>query len=135
VAIELLLPSPRQAHLAMNNNIIYISLFSSILCSSCAIKLSSLSDKADEQIKATYKVTKDVSYGADKEQAMDVYLSADAGKLKNKNYTIVFLHGGGYYISDKSREERYIQPYLKKGLNVVNINYRIKREFLLQQKI
>jgi dipeptidyl aminopeptidase/acylaminoacyl peptidase len=127
VAVELLLPSPRQAHLAMNNNIIYISLFSSILCSSCAIKLSSLSDKADEQIKATYKVTKDISYGADKEQAMDIYLSADAGKLKNKNYTIVFLHGGGYYISDKSREERYIQPYLKKGFNVVNMNYRIKR--------
>ena len=58
---------------------------------------------------------------------MDIYLAADAKKLKNKNYTIVFLHGGGYYISDKSREERYIQPYLKKGMNVVNMNYRIKR--------
>ena len=58
---------------------------------------------------------------------MDIYLSADAEKLKKKNYTIVFLHGGGYYISDKSREERYIQPYLKKGMNVVNMNYRLKR--------
>lgn len=30
-------------------------------------------------------------------------------------------------MSDKSNEERYIQPYLKKGFNVVNVNYRLKR--------
>ncbi|TDN40436.1 hypothetical protein A8B98_13445 [Hymenobacter sp. UV11] len=95
--------------------------------SSCSVQLASVADKTAEQVQATYKVTKDVSYGADKEQAMDIYLSSAAQKLKNKDYTIVFLHGGGYYISDKSREERYIQPYLKKGLNVVNMNYRIKR--------
>lgn len=95
--------------------------------SSCSAKLASIVDKTDEQIKTTYKVTKDVPYGADKEQTMDIYISENAKKLKNKNFTIVFLHGGGYYISDKSNEERYIQPYLKKGLNVVNMNYRLKR--------
>ncbi|AMJ66467.1 alpha/beta hydrolase fold domain-containing protein [Hymenobacter sp. PAMC 26628] len=111
----------------MNNNILGFGLFVSLAVSSCSAKLVSIADKTDEQIKTTYKVTKDVSYGADKEQAMDIYMSANANELKNKNYTIVFLHGGGYYISDKSREERYIQPYLKKGLNVVNMNYRLKR--------
>jgi len=104
-----------------------LGLFISIILSSCSVKLVSLVDKNSEQIKTVYQVTKDVAYGADKEQNMDVYLSADAPKLKNKNYTIVFLHGGGYYLSDKSREERYIQPYLKKGLNVINLNYRLKR--------
>jgi acetyl esterase/lipase len=40
---------------------------------------------------------------------------------------LFFLHGGGYYLSDKSEEERYIEPYLKKRLNVVNMNYRLKK--------
>jgi acetyl esterase/lipase len=111
----------------MNKILLYVGLVGSIVCNSCSPKLALVADKTSEQIATVYKVTKDILYGADKEQAMDIYLSADAGKLKNKNYTIVFLHGGGYYISDKSREERYIQPYLKKGLNVVNMNYRIKR--------
>ena len=94
---------------------------------SSSVKLASLVDKTTEQISAQYHVTKDVSYGADKEQTMDIYLSNDAEKLNDKNYTVVFLHGGGYYLSDKSSEERYIQPYLKKGMNVINMNYRIKR--------
>ena len=111
----------------MNKNIAYISLSILITFSSCSVKLASIVNKTDEQIKTTYKVTKDILYGADKEQAMDIYISENAEKLKNKNFTIVFLHGGGYYVSDKSSEERYIQPYLKKGLNVVNMNYRLKR--------
>ena len=98
-----------------------------ISSSSCSVKLASVADKNTEQVDTTYKVKKDISYGTDKEQTMDIYLLSDVKKLKDKNYTIVFLHGGGYYVSDKSREERYIQPYLKKGLNVVNMNYRLKR--------
>lgn len=112
---------------AMNKNILSFSLCVSLALGSCSAKLVTIADKTDEQIKTTYQVTKDVPYGADKEQTMDIYMSASANKLKNKNFTIVFLHGGGYYVSDKSREERYIQPYLKKGLNVVNMNYRLKR--------
>ena len=111
----------------MNKNAFGLILFVSVAFSSCTAKLVSIVDKTDEQVKASYQVTKDVSYGADKEQSMDIYISKDAKKLKNKNFTIVFLHGGGYYISDKSKEERYIQPYLKKGLTVVNVNYRLKR--------
>jgi acetyl esterase/lipase len=111
----------------MTKNVLCLSLFITLACSSCAVKLTSLADKPAEQLTSTYKVTKDVAYGTDKEQTMDIYLSEDAKKLKDKNYTIVFLHGGGYYTSDKSREERYIQPYLKKGMNVVNMNYRLKR--------
>lgn len=111
----------------MTKNTRCLSLFVSLALSSCSVKLASLTTKTEEQLKAAYKVTKDVSYGADKAQVMDIYLAVDAKKLKNKNYTIVFLHGGGYYISDKSREERYIQPYLKKGLNVINMNYRLKK--------
>lgn len=111
----------------MHNNIFGFGLFVSLALSSCAAKLVAIADKTDEQIKTAYQVTKDASYGADKEQTMDIYISREAKKLDTKNFTIVFLHGGGYYISDKTKEERYIRPYLKKGLNVVNLNYRIKR--------
>ena len=116
-----------QRTISMNKNILGLSLFSLLSLSSCSVKLASLIDKNKAQVESAYKVNKDVSYGADKEQTMDIYLSTDAKKLKTKNYTVIFLHGGGYYISDKSREERYIQPYLKKGLNVVNMNYRLKK--------
>jgi acetyl esterase/lipase len=57
---------------------------------------------------------------------LDIYISKDAKKLSDKNFTVI-LHGGGYYLSDKSKEEKYIQPYLDKGMNVVNLNYRLKR--------
>ncbi|MDA0740581.1 MAG: alpha/beta hydrolase fold domain-containing protein [Bacteroidetes bacterium] len=82
--------------------------------------------KADDQLINGYTILKDVSYGSDSEQIMDVYLSKATSERK-ENYTIVFMHGGGYYYSDKSKEERYIQPYLDKGFNVVNLNYRLKR--------
>ena len=86
-----------------------------------------LPDKTAEQISATYQIEKDVAYGTDSEQNMDIYLSKEAKSYGKNNYTIVFLHGGAYYLSDKREEERYIEPYLKKGLNVVNMNYRLKR--------
>ncbi len=104
-----------------------LSLTALIIFNACSVKLNSIKEKSPEEIKASYLVTKDVAYGSDKEEKLDIYLANDANKLKNKNFTVVFLHGGGYYLSDKTKEERYIQPYLKKGMNVININYRIKR--------
>ena len=98
-----------------------------ITASSCGVELSSIEDKTETQIEAIYTVYKDVPYGSDEEQVMDIYLSNEAQSLGSKNFTIVFVHGGGYYVSDKSEEERYIDPYLKKGLNVVNLNYGLKQ--------
>jgi acetyl esterase/lipase len=111
----------------MQKAAIYLVLIFSIFLSSCSKKLTSIQDLSAEQQTAAYKVVKDVSYGSDAEQVMDIYLSQNAKSFGKRNYTVVFLHGGGYYFSDKSQEERYIEPYLKKGLNVVNLNYRLKR--------
>ncbi|XOV92193.1 MAG: alpha/beta hydrolase fold domain-containing protein [Bacteroidota bacterium] len=83
----------------------------------------SAQSQTNNQSESNYDTLKDVSYGSDAEQNMDIYLS----NVKTQNYTVVFLHGGGYYFSDKSKEERYIQPYLERGFNVVNLNYRLKR--------
>ncbi|MEP7345685.1 MAG: hypothetical protein ABI877_10475, partial [Gemmatimonadaceae bacterium] len=111
----------------MTNNILRLRVFTSLILCSCSVRLASVVDKTDEQQQGIYEVTKDVPYGTDKEQVLDIYLANTSSKLKDRNYTIVFLHGGGYYVSDKTKEERYIRPYLKKGMNVVNMNYRLKK--------
>jgi len=111
----------------MNKPINYLTIIYLLLLTSCSKKLTSIPDKSAEQIATTYEIMKDVSYGTDAEQKMDIYLSKYANSYGKNNYTIVFLHGGGYYLSDKNAEERYIEPYLKKGLNVVNMNYRLKK--------
>ena len=111
----------------MKRTIIHLTILCLFLTTSCSKNLTSIPDKTAEQISTTYQIKKDVSYGTDAEQKMDIYLSKNAKTYGKNNYTLVFLHGGAYYLSDKSAEERYIKPYLKKGLNVVNMNYRLKR--------
>lgn len=99
---------------------IVISLLNSIYSQS-----SQPNDNKNQEIKNAYMIAKDVLYGTDKQQVMDVYIANN--QIKNNNYTIVFLHGGGWYISDKSDVQRYIQPYLDKGFNVINLNYRLMK--------
>ncbi|MCF1753204.1 alpha/beta hydrolase [Mariniradius sediminis] len=107
--------------------IILLALFFSISSSAFSQKLAEVHDFSPEEKGVAYQILKDVSYGSDAEQTMDIYLSQKAKSFGKRNYTIVFLHGGGYYFNDKRQEERYIEPYLKKGLNIVNLNYRLKR--------
>ena len=111
----------------MHKSSFLLTIIPFLILTSCSKKLTSIPHKTAEQISALYEIKKDVSYGTDAEQNMDIYLSKEASSYRKNNYTIVFLHGGAYYLSDKSAEERYIEPYLKKGLNVVNMNYRLKR--------
>jgi acetyl esterase/lipase len=111
----------------MHSPLFWLRIAASLALASCSVNLAALPDKTPEQIQAAYAVTRDVAYGTDAQQTMDVYRSADGRKHHAKNYTVVFLHGGGYYLSDKTKEERYIQPYLKKGVTVVNLNYRLQR--------
>ena len=105
---------------------IFVVLIFFSLCS-CSPKLSEIEDKPLEGISNFYDIKKDVPYGDSEEQVMDIYLSKDAKQLKKRNFTILYIHGGGYYLSDKKREERFIRPYLQKGMNVVNMNYRLKK--------
>ena len=111
----------------MHSPLLWLRFTVLMALASCSVKLAAVGDKTPEQVQATYIITRDVAYGTDIEQTLDVYRSADGPKRHAKNYTVVFLHGGGYYLSDKAKEERYIQPYLKKGVTVVNLNYRLKR--------
>ncbi len=111
----------------MNHKTLHVAIIFLFLFPACTKKLSSVENKSQEQITDIYHIIQDVPYGEDPEQKMDIYLSSEGKSFGSRNFTIVFLHGGGYYLSDKRQEERYIEPYLKKGLNVVNLNYRLKR--------
>jgi acetyl esterase/lipase len=117
----------KPTHQKMKIATLFLFLIFLFLLSSCSKKLTSAVDLSASEKETVYNILKDVSYGSDVEQVMDIYLSQKAKSFGKRNYTVVFLHGGGYYFSDKSQEERYIEPYLKKGLNVVNLNYRLKR--------
>jgi acetyl esterase/lipase len=72
-----------------------------------------------------YSIDKDIPYGADPKQVFDLYISRRPDGRERPAVTIVFSHGGGYYLSDKSEEEHYIEPLLENGFDVVNTNYRI----------
>ncbi len=98
-----------------------------VLLAGCSAKKAPVANMTPEQALATYGVTRDVAYGTDSEQTMDVYVPREASRGRRSSYTLVFLHGGGYYLSDKTKEERFIQPYLQRGVTVVNLNYRLKR--------
>ena len=86
--------------------------------------LSTLVDASP--VTTAHKVLKDVPYGDHPQQVMDMYLLAEQPCGPATTHTVVFLHGGGYSFSDKSKEDRYIYPYLQKGFNVINLNYRLK---------
>jgi len=90
------------------------------------VSLSLLEDRSERAIDDGYRVLTDVAYGPHDRQLMDLYLATDAERLGPRNFLIVFLHGGGFSFGEKADNQRYINGFLKKGLNVVNVNYRIR---------
>lgn len=99
----------------------------SLLLVACASKRTAGADNPAAPALAGYVVTRDVAYGTDPAQTLDLYQPRAARGRHGPAYTVVFLHGGGYYLSDKTKEERYLQPYLRHGVAVVNLNYRLQR--------
>jgi acetyl esterase/lipase len=91
-----------------------------------AVFSTACADSLDDSVDLSqYSIERDIPYGADPKQVFDLYIARQPDGREGPAVTIVFSHGGGYYISDKSEEEHYIQPFLENGFDVVNINYRI----------
>jgi acetyl esterase/lipase len=82
---------------------------------------------AESAASDTHVVHRDVAYGDHDRQLLDIHIARDAQHLGDRNYTIVFLHGGGFSFGDKSITGRYVTPFLEKGMNVVNMSYRIRQ--------
>jgi len=55
-------------------------------------------------ITTDYQILKDISFGFNEKQKLDLYLFKEAKSLIKNNYTMVFVPESGYYVSDKSEE-------------------------------
>ena len=73
----------------------------------------------------------DVAYGENPAQVFDLYLygqrtgEPDYFAIDNDPRPIlVWIHGGGWIAGDKAAEVPQLMPYLERGWNVVNVNYR-----------
>ena len=97
---------------------ILLMLFGVImLCSSC---------KKDDSNEEDLSVTMlNVSYGANAQQKMDVYLPANRSTTSTK--VIIMIHGGGWNSGDKSDFNQYVDSLKKRepSYAIFNINYRL----------
>ncbi|MBL7729519.1 MAG: alpha/beta hydrolase, partial [Dinghuibacter sp.] len=68
---------------------------------------------------------KNVSYGSNAQQKMDIYLPANRNTSSTK--VLIAIHGGGWAVGDKSEMDAHIDSMLKRlpGYAVFNINYRL----------
>ena len=73
----------------------------------------------------------DVKYGEDNLQSMDVF--THGSRTGEPNYfkadkkprpTLMWIHGGGWLGGDKASQISQLIPYLERGWNVFNVNYR-----------
>jgi acetyl esterase/lipase len=71
-----------------------------------------------------YPVQPNIVYG----KANNVDLKLDvimAGPSSQKRPTVVYIHGGGWVGGSKERYALWTLPFLAKGMNVVNVEYRL----------
>jgi arylformamidase len=86
-------------------------------------------DERDEQaardLRSVAKVTRNVSYGNDKAQRLDVYQPLNT---KGTHPILVMVHGGGWSRGDKgaaSVVENKVRHWVPKGVVFVSVNYRL----------
>ncbi len=98
---------------------------------------SSAKDKPPPTVyyRSNYAVKWDVAYGEHPRHRMDLYLRGDwhaPGRRINVRMkgpqppTIVFSYGSSWFFGDKRTWEHFLSPFLQRGYNVVNVNYRVK---------
>ena len=92
-------------------------LFVAILMSSCK--------KDDEMPEDTSVTMMNVSYGANAQQKMDVYLPANRSSTSTK--VMILIHGGGWNTGDKSDFNAYVDSLKKRepSYAIFNVNYRL----------
>ena len=66
----------------------------------------------------------EVSYGIHERQKMDVYLPKNRSKATK---TIIYLHGGGWYMGDKADIKEGAIYFQQQGFAFISINYRLTR--------
>jgi len=82
------------------------------------------------------RVLPDISYGPDKAQRFDVYVSTQPRSLPGPAPVIFFVHGGGWAFGDKANRQ-VIEPkvghWVEQGYVVISIDYRLLPTPVAQQ--
>jgi acetyl esterase len=74
------------------------------------------------------KVTKDLQYGNHKKQILDVYQPANASGTPAP--VLVFFHGGGFIMGDKSEYPNVGYYFAQHGIVTVNATYRLAPKYM-----
>lgn len=79
-----------------------------------------------------YSMEANVPYGPDPAQRLDIYSQGQiVGEPdwwipdQEPHPTLIFIHGGGWVGGEKETRITSIMPYLERGWNVVNVEYRL----------
>ena len=97
----------------------------------CNLGATNAAFAADDFWGHRYGIQTDVSYGESPAQIFDLYIHGQ--RIGEPNYfsmgtearpTLLWIHGGGWIAGDKASEIPQLIPYLQRGWNVVNMNYR-----------
>ena len=99
--------------------------------SASASVLSELADGAEfdraARVPDGVRAIRDLAYGADRRQRLDVYVPADAAD-KSPHPVVFFVHGGAWAFGDKDAS-RVVEPkvahWIARGWIVVSANYRL----------
>lgn len=82
------------------------------------------STTASQSLPQSVRLLRDVAYGTDPKQRMDVYLPARA-----ENAPVIFMvHGGGWRIGDKAMSrvtQNKVQRWVARGFVFISVNYRL----------
>lgn len=82
-------------------------------------------DENEAQLPAGFREIKDIAYGSDKRQKMDVYLPASK---PDKAPVIFMVHGGAWRTGDKSAGKvvsNKVARWLPRGFIFISVNYRL----------
>ena len=96
-----------------------------------ALAAANTAQAADDFWAHQIGVQVNVAYGEDPAQVFDLYLHGQ--RTGEPDYfamdsdprpTLIWIHGSGWLAGDKAAEIPQLIPYLERGWNVVNVNYR-----------
>ena len=82
-------------------------------------------DTTDTASDSSNGVLRDVAYGENPAQRLDIYGAGGAGKP-----VMIYVHGGGWQVGDKSRVHSKADFFTGEGYLFVSVNYRLSPEVM-----
>lgn len=82
-------------------------------------------DALAKHVPAGITARRDIAYGADETEKLDLHLPSGAAGSSHMLPVIVWIHGGGFLAGDKSHIANYLQIIAAAGYAVVGINYTL----------